>query len=112
MVTGVINSDNSITVNWDAVDNADSYLIHYGDANIADPHDAKYMGYSEATSWTLATVDLPTLVTGDKIYFYVQAYNVKVDDKTAPTAVEKARYLHDGPFTGSAWSTPVTLTAK
>ncbi len=65
------------------------------------------MGYTETNSWTLATEDVPTLQAGDKINFYIQTYNevgVGADD------IEKARYLHDGPFTGSAWSDPISLT--
>lgn len=67
------------------------------------------MGYSETNSWTLAAKDVPTLDTGDKIYLYVQSYREKgvgADD------IAKAQYLHDGPFTGSAWSTVVTLTKE
>lgn len=67
------------------------------------------MGYSETNSWTLAAANVPTLTTGDKIYFYIQMYNVK---GLGATEVDKARYLHDGQFIGSAWSAPVILTAK
>lgn len=65
------------------------------------------MGYTETNSWTLAAEDVPTLQDGDTISFYIQTYNdlgVGADD------IEKARYLHDGPSTGSAWSDPVILT--
>lgn len=65
------------------------------------------MGYTETNSWKLNASDVPTLTTGDKITFYVQTYEqlgVGAND------VEKARYLHDGPFTGSAWSQKVELT--
>lgn len=65
------------------------------------------MGYSETTSWTLATGEVPELTSGQKIYCYVQAYYEK---GVGDTPVEKARYLHDGEFTGSAWSEPVILT--
>jgi hypothetical protein len=108
-VAGVINSDGSIKLDWGAVSEAQSYLIHYSGANQSDPKDAKFMGYSETNSWTLAAKDVPTLDTGDKIYLYVQSYREKgvgADD------VAKAQYLHDGPFTGSAWSTVVTLTKE
>lgn len=108
-VTGVINSDGSIKLDWDSVDEAQSYLIHYSEVNHADPKDAKFMGYSETNSWTLQAANVPVLETGDKIYFYVQAYKEKgvgADD------VEKAAYLHDGEFTGSAWSEVVTLTKE
>ncbi|MDR2059471.1 MAG: fibronectin type III domain-containing protein [Lactococcus lactis] len=109
LVTGVINSDGSVKLNWDAVLKAKAYLIHYADANKTDPHDAKYMGYTETNSWTLATANVPTLVTGDKIYFYVQAYNVVAPSGT--TEIGKAAALHDADnITGSAWSAPTILT--
>lgn len=109
VVTGVINSDGSIKLDWNAVLKAKAYLIHYADANKTDPHDAKYMGYTETNSWTLATAHVPTLVTGDKIYFYAQTYNVVAPSGT--TEVEKAAALHDADnITGSAWSTPTILT--
>lgn len=65
------------------------------------------MGYTETNSWTLAAVDIPHLEVGDKIYFYIQTYN---DLGVGADEVEKARYLHDGDFVGSAWSDPVILT--
>ncbi|USI66437.1 fibronectin type III domain-containing protein [Lactococcus petauri] len=108
-VAGVINSDGSIKLGWDEVSEAQSYLIHYSGANQSDPKDAKFMGYSESNSWTLNAVDVPELEVGDKIYLYVQSYREKgigADD------IAKAQYLHDGPFTGSAWSTVVMLTKE
>ncbi|WP_242526922.1 MULTISPECIES: fibronectin type III domain-containing protein [Lactococcus] len=108
-VTGAINSDGSIKLDWDSVDEAQSYLTHYSEANHADPKDAKFMGYSETNSWTLQAANVPVLETGDEIYLYVQAYKEKgvgADD------VEKAAYLHDGEFIGSAWSAVVTLTKE
>ena len=65
------------------------------------------MGYTETNSWTLATEDVPELTAGDKIYLYAQTYREK---GVGATDVEKARFLHDGPYTGSAWSTPIILT--
>lgn len=108
-VTGVINSDDSIKLEWDSVGKAQAYLTHYSEANHADPKDAKFMGYTETNSWTLQAADVPALKTGDKLYLYVQAYKEKgvgADD------VAKAIYLHDGEFTGSAWSTVVILTKE
>ncbi|WP_430609688.1 hypothetical protein [Enterococcus sp. DIV0876] len=65
------------------------------------------MGYSTTNKWTLAAADVPASETGDKLYFYVQAYeNLGV----GATDVEKAQYLHDGDFLGSAWSKSITLT--
>ncbi len=89
------------------MEGAKSYLTHYGDANVSDPKKATKMGYTETSSWTLAAENVPSLNDGDKIYIYVQAYNeLGVGDND----IEKARYLHDGPFTGSEWSKPVILT--
>lgn len=65
------------------------------------------MGYTETNSWKLAASNVPTLKTGDKITLYVQAY---VQKGLGANDVEKARYLHDGPFLGSAWSQKVELT--
>ena len=109
-VTGVKKSSGEIEITYDAVPEAKSYLIHYGPANSTDPHDAEFMGYSEATSFTLAAEDIPVgATTGDKIPFYVQAYNVIAPSGT--TNVEKAAALHDADnITGSAWSTPTILT--
>jgi len=105
-VTGVINSDGSIEVDWHTVNDAQAYLIHYGDANEADPNDAVYMGYTETNSWILVAGDVPSLASGDKIYLYVQTYREK---GIGATDVEKARYLHDGKFSGSSWSDPIIL---
>lgn len=67
------------------------------------------MGYSESNSWKLNAVDVPELEAGDKIYLYVQSYREK---GIGADNVAKAQYLHDGPFTGSAWSTVVMLTKE
>ncbi|WP_438766901.1 hypothetical protein [Enterococcus sp. DIV0436a] len=45
-------------MSWNAVDGAQAYVIHYGNANESDPHEATFMGYSETTSWTLAVKDI------------------------------------------------------
>ncbi|MDG4957970.1 fibronectin type III domain-containing protein [Lactococcus lactis] len=109
-VTGVKKSNGDIEISYDAPLGAVAYLTHYGDANTTDPHDAKYMGYSETTKFTLAASDIPVgATTGDKIPFYVQAYGVKAPSGT--TVVEKAAALHDAEnITGSAWSTVVEVT--
>lgn len=107
-VTGVQNSaDGSVTIDFDAAEGAKSYIIHYGGANEDDPKEAVFMGYSEKTSWTLSAENVPEHTTGDKLYFYVQAYN---EFGIGSNEIEKARYLHDGEFTGSAWSDPAIIT--
>ncbi|HFD6482296.1 TPA: fibronectin type III domain-containing protein [Enterococcus hirae] len=93
-------------MSWNAVDGAQAYVIHYGNANESDPHDATMMGYSETPSWTLETKDVPSLVSTDKIYLYVQTFNKK---GTGANDIEKAAYLNEHAL-GSAWSEPVILT--
>ena len=106
-ITGVLNADGSIEIEWDAVQGAKSYLIHYGGANQSQPSQAIYMGYSTTNKWTLADTDIPVTETDDKLYFYVQAYE---ELGVGATDAEKAQYLHDGDFLGSAWSKSITLT--
>lgn len=65
------------------------------------------MGYTETNTWTLSAADVPAHIAGDKISFFVQAY---YQNGQGSTDVEKARYLHDGPFTGSAWSAGHVVT--
>ncbi|MFK4916551.1 fibronectin type III domain-containing protein [Lactococcus petauri] len=108
-LSGVLNSDGSITVNWDNAEGARAYLTHYGDANQGAPSELKYMGYSEMNSWTLAAENVPSLQDGDFILITVQTYNVKAPE-SIKTEVEKAAYLHDGQFTGSPWSKAVQIT--
>lgn len=106
-VTGVLNADGSVSLSWDEVPGAKSYIPHYGDANQSDPLLAVKMGYTETNTWTLAAEDVPPLEVGEKLYFYIQTYNVVGE---GANDVEKARYLHDGNFRGSEWSEPVILT--
>lgn len=105
-VTGVLNDDGSVSLSWDTIPKAQAYVIHYSNANESDPHDATMMGYSETTSWTLAAKDVPTLNSGEKLYLYVQTFNVK---GRGATDIEKAAYLNEHEL-GSAWSDPVILT--
>ncbi|MFB8699855.1 fibronectin type III domain-containing protein [Enterococcus hirae] len=81
-------------------------MIHYGDANQSDPHDAIKMGYSETNSWSLEAVDVPPLEEGDKIYLYVQTFNVLGE---GANDIEKAEFLNENKL-GSAWSDPAVLT--
>lgn len=108
-VTGVINSDGSITVDFEQVDGAKAYIVHYGGANQSDPHDAIFMGYTETLTWNLGVGDVPALEVGDKIYLYVQSYR-EVGEGSSD--IEKAAYLNSGPFTGSSWSDPAILEKK
>lgn len=105
-VQGTLNEDGSISMSWNAVDGAQAYVIHYGNANESDPHEATFMGYSETTFWTLASKDVPSLVSTDKIYLYVQTFNKK---GTGANDTEKAAYLNEHAL-GSAWSDAVILT--
>lgn len=107
-VTGVINGDGSITVNWDKVEGSLSYLTHYGDANQGVTSGLKYIGYSETNSWTLAAENVPKLETGDFITVTIQAYHVAAPSDL--TDKEKAEFLDKGTLPGSEWSDPVMLT--
>lgn len=109
MVTGVINEDGAIKLDWALDPNVQAYLTHYGEANESDPHKAEFIGYTETNSWTLSAEDVPTLTAGDKIYLHVQAYFEKAP-ADIEAEIDKAAYLHDGDFTGSAWSEAVILT--
>ncbi|GMC00399.1 fibronectin type III domain-containing protein [Enterococcus thailandicus] len=106
-VTGNFESDGGISITFDSVEGAKAYIVHYGDANQSDPKQAIMMGYSETNNWTLVKDNVPVLTDGDKIYLYVQTYN---DVGVGNTDIEKAQYLHDGDFLGSAWSEPIVLT--
>ncbi|MFK4917170.1 MULTISPECIES: fibronectin type III domain-containing protein [Lactococcus] len=106
-VTGVEDSTGAIDLTWDAVDGAKSYVIHASGANEDDPKDAVFMYYIEEPSYRFTPSKLQQHVPGDILRFYVQAYDelgVGADE------TEKAAYLHDGPFTGSAWSDVVEMT--
>lgn len=64
------------------------------------------MGYAETNSWHLDAPNVPALISGDKIYLYIQTFTDKgigVDD------IEKASSLHDH-FLGSEWTKAVVLT--
>ncbi len=52
---------------------------------------------------------MPHLEAGDEIRFYIQTYN---EVGQGANDIEKARYLQDGEFLGSAWSRPVVLIKK
>lgn len=107
-VTGVINGDGSITINWDKVEGALAYLTHYGDANQGVTSGLKYIGYSETNSWTLAAENVPKLEVGDFITVTIQAYHVAAPSDL--TEKEKAEFLDNGSLPGSEWSDPVILT--
>lgn len=108
-LTGVMNSDGSITVNFDAVPKAQAYISHYGEPNEADKSKLTFMGYSETNSWTLSKDNVPSHSVGDTFHIYLQTYNEKGQGSTD---TEKAAYLHDGQYTGSSWSLEVVITAK
>lgn len=101
-----LNEDDSVTISFDAVAGAKSYVIHYGNANESDPKKAIYMGYTETNTWTLSKEKLPANTAGDKIYFYVQTFN---DLGEGTNDIEKAAYLNNNKL-GSAWSVPVPIT--
>lgn len=105
-VNTTTNEDGSVTVGWLPVDGAKSYVVHYGDVG-KTTNDATYMGYSETTEFTLAAEDVPAHTAGDKIYFYVQAFDVV---GTGDDDLAKAEELNAGKHTGSAWSKVSSVT--
>lgn len=103
-----LNEDGSVTVSFDAVAGAKSYVIHYGNANESNPKKAIFMGYTETNTWTLSKENLPANTTGDKLYFYVQTFN---DLGEGANDIEKASYLNNNKL-GSAWSEPTIITVS
>lgn len=103
----LINSDGSIDISWIKVPGAKSYIIHYGPPKDSDEKNAIFMEYSETNTFKLPASKVPvgSVQTGDLYYFWIQAYN---ELGVGATTEEKARYLHDGQFTGSAWSAAIT----
>lgn len=95
-----------MTVSWNAVDGAKSYVLHYGDPG-KTTGDATYMEYATGTSYTLPADKVPAHVAGDKIYFYVQAFS---DVGVGDTTEAQAEYLNAGNFTGSDWSKVASVT--
>lgn len=95
-----------MTVNWSAVDGAKSYVIHYGNPG-QTTGDAKFMEYTTGTSYTLSADKVPAHNSGDKIYFYVQAFK---DLGQGTTTEAQAEYLNAGQFLGSDWSKVASVT--
>lgn len=108
-MTGTEDSTGAIDLAWDAVDGAQSYIIHASPANDSEPKNAIFMYYTETNSYRFTPSKLQPHEVGDKLYFYVQAYN---ELGVGANETEKARYLHDGEFTGSAWADVVEVTMK
>ena len=107
-VTGVLDEEGAISLNWDAVNDAKAYVVHYSNANESDPHKAIFMGYSETNDWSLSTADVPELQAGDKIYLYVQTFK---EVGVGSNDIEKSAYLNENKL-GSDWSEPVILTKE
>lgn len=108
-VTGQFETNGDVTLTFDAVPEAGSYVVHYGGANKTAEEDLTLMGYTEGTTWTLPAANVPALTTGDTIDLHVQAYREK---GVGTTETQKAAYLHDGQFTGSTWSEPAVQLTK
>lgn len=105
-VVGEFNASNGIDLAWDAVEGAGSYVVHYGNANVTDPKQMIFMGYSATPSWTLDETNVPAMEDGDTITLAVMAYN---EVGQGANDVEKAAWLNTNGH-GSAWSELVTLT--
>lgn len=65
------------------------------------------MEYTTDTSYTLSADKVPAHASGDKIYFYVQAFS---DKGVGSTTEEQAEYLNAGQFLGSDWSKVASVT--
>lgn len=65
------------------------------------------MGYSESETWTLDAEKVPAHVAGDKIYFYVQAFDTV---GTGADDIAKAEELNAGEHLGSEWSKVASVT--
>lgn len=65
------------------------------------------MEYTTGTSYTLSADKVPAHKSGDKIYFYVQAFK---DLGQGATTEDQAEYLNAGQFTGSDWSKVASAT--
>lgn len=103
MASGEIAAS-SFNVTFDAVDGAKSYVVHYINEDTDTPSELTSMGYTETPKWTLDD-DLATAPIANSTFtLAVQAYREK---GVGENQAEKARYLHDGEFLGSEWSTPL-----
>lgn len=105
MKVGTQDAD-SFTLTWTAEPTAQSYVIHYIDKATTDPHEMTLMGYVEGNTWTLDEAKHGAEMTGKKFTVAVQSYKEK---GVGANETEKARYLHDGQFVGSEWSTPLIV---
>lgn len=103
MASGEITAS-SFDVTFDAVDGAQSYIVHYINKDTDTPSELTYMGYTETPKWTLDDALATAPIANSTFTLAVQAYREKGVGKDQ---VEKARYLHDGEFLGSEWSTPL-----
>lgn len=109
--TATYNADKSITVTLPALTGtAKSYIIHTGGANEAEASTAIHMYYTEGTTFTLPADLVQPHKTGDKLYFFAQAYSVTESKGTTPA--EKAMNLHNSSNIGSEWSPAVSVTAS
>lgn len=105
MKVGSQTSD-SFTLTWTPEPTAQSYVIHYIDKATTDAHELIAMGYVEGNTWTLDEAKHGADMTGKKFTVAVQSYKEK---GVGADEAAKARYLHDGEFVGSAWSTPLIV---
>lgn len=90
------------------MDKAQAYVVHCSPANDPDPKNAIFMFYTETSDYRFTPSKLQNHVAGDKLYFYVQTFEVK---GVGANETEKAQYLNSTQF-GSAWSDVTEMTMK
>lgn len=90
------------------MDKAQAYVVHCSPANDPDPKNAIFMFYSETSDYRFTPSKLQPHNAGDKLYFYVQTFEVK---GVGANETEKAQYLNSTQF-GSAWSDVTEMTMK
>lgn len=105
-VSATVAANGDVTVAWDPVPGAQAYVVHYGDVG-KTTKDAVHLGYTEADNFTLAAADVPAHAAGDKVYFYVQAFDVA---GTGADDAAKAQALNEGDDKGSAWAKVASVT--
>ena len=103
-VIAELTEDGDLSVVWDKVTGAASYVIHYGDANVSDPKQATHLGYSETNAWALKAADVPKHTADDAIYVYVQAFGVTGTGETDADKAEQLTTATD--IKGTEWSEP------
>ena len=100
-ITASAKTETSVKVSWDAVKNADSYIVYYSTE--------KKDGYKSYGKTTKTTVTVKDLKTGTKYYFAVKAVK-EVDGKKIKSKYSKVVYAT--PNTIDDYNNPITVIQK